>query len=223
VTQKFVKRLFDVIAAMFGLAILSPLLAIGIALVKLEDGGPIFYRGIRVGLNGKLFRMYKLRTMVPNAESLGGSVTASDDHRITKAGQTLRKYKFDEIPQLINVLTGDMSIVGPRPEVTEYVDRYDAYERQILSVRPGITDWASIRFIHEEELYRGSSDPEALYESVTRPQKIALGIKYVRNHSLRTDISIIFETLRLLIRPSSYLVVSLHTNSQDEPVRPPAA
>jgi lipopolysaccharide/colanic/teichoic acid biosynthesis glycosyltransferase len=138
------KRLFDIIFSLFGLIVLFPLLFALAILIKREDGAPVFYRGVRVGQYGKPFRIFKFRTMVVNAENIGGPSTADDDPRITGIGKFIRKYKLDELPQLINVLKGEMSVVGPRPEVPFYVNMFTEEEKAILSVRPGITDWASL-------------------------------------------------------------------------------
>lgn len=134
-------------------------------------GGPVFYRGVRVGRNGKLFRIYKFRTMVVNAEKIGGSSTADDDPRITRIGKFIRKHKLDELPQLINVLKGEMSFVGPRPEVQHYVNMYTAEEKAMLSVKPGITDWASLWNSDEGAILAGSPDPEKTYMEEIRPEK----------------------------------------------------
>ena len=141
------KRTFDLMAASVGLVILSPLLLVIACAVRCDTRGPVFYRGVRTGLNGIPFRIIKFRTMVPDAESLGGKVTARDDARVTRVGRVLRRYKLDELPQLINVIKGDMSVVGPRPEVSEYTALYTDEEHVILSVRPGITDYASIELV----------------------------------------------------------------------------
>jgi lipopolysaccharide/colanic/teichoic acid biosynthesis glycosyltransferase len=169
--------------------------------IKREDGGPVFYPAPRVGKDGKPFRMYKFRTMVVNADRIGGPSTAADDPRLTRVGHSIRKYKLDEIPQLINVVRGDMSLVGPRPEVQHYVDMYSPEERQILSVRPGITDWASIRYRNEGDILLGSDDPEQAYMEKIRPGKIRLGLEYVRRQSLWTDIKILAQTARALFVP----------------------
>ena len=149
----------------------------------MEDSGPIFYRGERVGRDGKLFRIYKFRTMVVDAEKLGGPSTADDDPRITKIGRHLRKYKLDELPQLMNVFKGEMSFVGPRPEVQHYVDMFTEEEKAILNVRPGITDWASLWNPDEGALLKGSKDPEREYMEKIRPQKLKLQLRYVKEKS----------------------------------------
>jgi lipopolysaccharide/colanic/teichoic acid biosynthesis glycosyltransferase len=169
-------------------------------LIKKEDGGPVFYRGVRVGKDSKLFKIFKFRTMVVNAEKIGGPSTADDDPRITKVGNFIRKHKLDELPQLINVLKGEMSFVGPRPEVQYYVDMFSEEERAILTVRPGITDWASIWNPDEGAMLAGSLDPEMTYMETIRPEKIRLQLKYAGERSFWSDIKIIFETLWTIVR-----------------------
>ena len=185
--------------ATIALVVVAPLLALAAVMAKLSSRGPVFYRGTRVGLNGELFPMLKFRTMVVDAESLGGSATAADDPRITRFGKFLRRYKFDELPQLFNVLLGDMSLVGPRPEVEKYVNLYSPEEKAILTVRPGITDWASIWNSNEAAVLEGSRDPERTYEELIRPTKLALQILYVRDHSFFVDLKILFHTAVKLI------------------------
>jgi lipopolysaccharide/colanic/teichoic acid biosynthesis glycosyltransferase len=192
--KDWAKRVFDIIVAAIGLVLLAPTLALIALMVKLRSAGPALYRGTRVGLGGKLFSMLKFRTMVVNAESLGGSATAADDQRLTSIGKFLRRYKLDELPQLLNVLAGDMSLVGPRPEVQKYVGLYSPEEQAILSVRPGITDWASIWNSNEAAVLEGSRDPEKAYEELIRPTKITLQLLYVRNHSLLMDLKILLHT-----------------------------
>lgn len=167
-------------------------------LIKKEDGGPVFYRGVRVGRYGKLFRIFKFRSMVVNADKIGGSSTPGDDPRITKVGSFLRKYKLDELPQLINVLLGDMSFAGPRPQVQWAVDLYTEKEKRLLAVRPGITDYASIKFRNEAGILKGSTDPDKDYLEKIAPEKLRLGLEYVDNISLLTDIKIIFATIKSL-------------------------
>lgn len=194
-----VKRLFDFLFSFFGLLVLSPLLLGVVVLVKKEDGAPILYSGNRVGLHGQTFRMHKFRTMVLNADKIGGSSSADDDPRITRIGKKLRKYKLDELPQLFNVLKGEMSFVGPRPEVPFYVNMFTEQEKQILTVRPGITDWASLWNSDEGAILAGSPDPEKTYLEKIRPEKIRLQLKYVQEHSLFTDLTIIIRTLLKII------------------------
>ena len=197
------KRLFDIICSSLGVILLSPVIIVIAAIILIEDRFPVFYRGVRVGRCGKLFRIYKYRSMVRNAESVGGDSTADDDPRITRIGKFLRKYKLDELPQLINVLKGDMSIVGPRPEIRKYVDQYNEEEKQILTVRPGITDWASIWNADEGALLAGAKDPDRAYEELIRPTKLKLQLKYVRERSFFTDMKIIFLTMLAVIQPES--------------------
>jgi len=190
------KRLFDIIFSFLGLIITSPVLAIIAFLIKLTSPGPVFYRGERIGKNGKIFRMFKFRSMVENAEEIGGPSTASDDPRLTKIGNFLKKYQLDEIPQLINVLHGDMGLVGPRPEVRLYIDMMSEEERKlILSVRPGMTDLASLWNFHEGEILKGSPDPEKTYLEKIRPEKIRLQMEYVKNRSFLLDLNIIIKTI----------------------------
>jgi lipopolysaccharide/colanic/teichoic acid biosynthesis glycosyltransferase len=198
-----IKRLFDLVCSAFGLLVLSPVLVVLSVLIKLEDGGPVLYRGVRVGRYGKRFRIFKFRTMVVNADKIGGPSTADDDARITPMGKFIRRFKLDELPQLINVWTGDMSLVGPRPEVPVEVDLYTEEERALLNVRPGITDYASIAFHNEGEILRGSPDPHQAYREKIRPEKIRLGLDYVKHHSLRLDLKIIFKTFSTLIATRS--------------------
>ncbi|MHB8449159.1 MAG: sugar transferase, partial [Mycobacteriales bacterium] len=177
------------------LAAATPLwVAISLA-IKLEDGGPVFYRGLRVGKDGELFRMWKFRTMVVDAESLGGSSTPDDDPRLTRIGRSLRRSKLDELPQLLNVLAGDMSLVGPRPQVFWDVQRYTPDERRILEVKPGMTDWASLAFRNEGEILCGSVNPDEAYDRLIRPEKLRLELAYRDLMSPITDIKIIARTV----------------------------
>ncbi|MGB6482880.1 MAG: sugar transferase [Candidatus Acidiferrales bacterium] len=190
------KRLFDVTLAVTGLFLLWPLLLAIATAVRLDSSGPALYRGSRAGRGGKPFFILKFRTMVIGADKLGGPSTASDDPRITRLGKLLRKYKLDEFPQLINVLKGDMSLVGPRPEVLSEVQTYSVEERELLTVRPGITDWASLRFRDEGRILEGSPDPHQAYREKIRPEKIKLGLQYVHQRSFRTDLRILIETIK---------------------------
>jgi lipopolysaccharide/colanic/teichoic acid biosynthesis glycosyltransferase len=199
------KRLIDISSSLMGLITLWPLLLwIGIR-IKNEDGGPVFYRGERVGFRGKFFHIFKFRTMVADAEKLGASSTSDDDTRITRIGRFLRKYKLDELPQLINVFIGDMSIVGPRPQVQWAVDLYSPSEREILNVRPGITDLASLFFANEGEILKGSFDPDIDYLKKIHPEKIRLSLEYVRNQSLWGDMKIILRTILVVLRCSEVM------------------
>ena len=193
------KRLFDFTISAIALVLLSPLLLIIAIVVRITSPGPALYSGKRVGLQGKIFKMHKFRTMVVDAEKLGGSCTYEGDPRITRTGNWLRKFKLDELPQLFNVLVGEMSLVGPRPEVQEYVEMFSPEERAILSVRPGITDWASIWDRDEAKALAGSPDPERTYREVIRPEKIRLQLEYVRRRSFLTDLTILLETVKVLV------------------------
>ena len=192
------KRVFDLLAATAGLILLGPLLLLLALWIKLGSPGPVFYRGQRAGRGGKPFRIFKFRTMVVNADKIGGPSSSADDPRITRIGGFLRRYKLDELPQLLNVFKGEMSFVGPRPEVLEEVHGYSDDERRLLSVRPGITDWASIKFRNEGEILRGSPDPHQTYREKIRPEKIRLGLEYVENHSFWTDCSILLRTMKVI-------------------------
>jgi lipopolysaccharide/colanic/teichoic acid biosynthesis glycosyltransferase len=192
------KRLFDILCSALGLLILSLVFLIVAVLIKKEDGGPVFFRGIRVGRHGKPFRMYKFRTMVVDAEKLGASSTAADDARITGIGKLLRRCKLDELPQLINVFKGEMSFVGPRPQVQWAVDLYGEREKALLTVRPGMTDYASIKFRNEAEILKGSDDPDKAYLEKIAPEKIRLGLEYVNHMSFWRDLMIIFMTIKAL-------------------------
>jgi lipopolysaccharide/colanic/teichoic acid biosynthesis glycosyltransferase len=190
------KRLFDIVLSFAGLLILSPLLLALALLVKLTDRGPVFYRQQRVGRDGSLFWIWKYRSMVVNAEKLGLSVTSGDDPRITPVGRFLRRWKLDELPQLWNVLRGDMSFVGPRPEVPRYVALYTEAQREILRLKPGITDLATLAFRDEEDLLRAvKEDREKFYIEHCVPRKIELNLEYARRANLWRDIVIIVRTL----------------------------
>jgi lipopolysaccharide/colanic/teichoic acid biosynthesis glycosyltransferase len=187
------KRVFDLMLSVLGLVVLTPLL-LGIFLwIKLTSPGPALYRARRVGCNGKLFSMYKFRSMVVNADRLGAGITAHDDLRVTPPGRVLRRTKLDELPQLFNVVKGDMSLVGPRPEDPRYVELYTPEQRQVLSIRPGITSWASIQFRNEEQLLSAGNVDE-LYRTQVMPQKLALELDYLARRSLGLDLIILFRT-----------------------------
>jgi lipopolysaccharide/colanic/teichoic acid biosynthesis glycosyltransferase len=195
------KRLFDFVASFFGLILLTPIFVLVALWIKLDSRGAIFFRQERVGFQGDLFRIHKFRTMVLDAEKKGKQITVGADSRITTVGVFLRKYKLDELPQLIDVLVGDMSLVGPRPEVPKYIDCYsDDEKHDVLSVKPGITDNASIGFRDENELLVSSDDPEATYINKVLPKKITLYRKYVRERSFFGDVAIIFKTIFLIIK-----------------------
>jgi lipopolysaccharide/colanic/teichoic acid biosynthesis glycosyltransferase len=194
------KRLFDVLLSFVGLLLVSPFLLLIAILIKLASPGPVLYRGVRVGQYRKPFCILKFRSMIVDAEHHGGSATAGDDPRLTSIGKFLRRYKLDELPQLFNVLKGEMSFVGPRPEVQKYVDRYSEDDKAILQLRPGITDWASIWNSNEAAVLEGSSDPEKSYEELILPTKIALQRKYLQDHACITDLKILFHTFAKLVQ-----------------------
>ncbi len=194
------KRLFDLFFSALGLIILSPVLLFIALRIKLESPGPALYQGTRVGMNGNLFKMNKFRTMVINADKIGGSSTPEDDPRITKVGHFLRRYKLDELPQLLNVFKGEMSFVGPRPQVKWAVDLYSEEERQVLTVRPGITDYASVRFPNEGEILKGSTDPDKDYMEKIHPEKMRLSLEYVRSRSMWVDLKVIAQTLAAIVK-----------------------
>ena len=193
------KRVFDLLGSFAGLLLLSPVLLLITLIVLVDSPGPVFFRQQRVGRYGKLFRIHKFRTMRINAENAGMQITVGDDPRITRSGQWLRRYKLDELPQLIDVLVGDMSFVGPRPEVPRYVDMYPSASRElVLSVRPGITDPASIQFRAESEMLSKAKDPEREYVESILPVKIELYEQYVRTRTFLGDIFIIFQTFKVI-------------------------
>jgi lipopolysaccharide/colanic/teichoic acid biosynthesis glycosyltransferase len=192
------KRTFDFSLASAGLLCLSPLFGLVAVLIKLDSDGPIFFRQERIGTRFRSFRIYKFRTMVREAAQRGGSITCGEDPRITRVGRFLRQTKIDELPQLINVLKGDMSIVGPRPELRQYVERFRDDYREILTVRPGMTDPASLKFRDEAAILGMSSDPIGLYVGSILPQKLNLGKEYVRRSSLLSDVLLIVKTVAAL-------------------------
>ncbi|MEU4692644.1 GNAT family N-acetyltransferase [Actinoplanes sp. NPDC023714] len=194
-----VKRAMDVAVATAVLTVTSPAALLVAWRIKREDGGPIFYKGTRIGRYGKPFAMLKFRSMVIDAARLGGPSTADDDPRLTAVGRTLRRWKLDELPQMWNVLIGEMSLVGPRPQVPSDVRRYTAEEMRLLDVRPGVTDWASIVFHDEGAILAGHEDVDRAYDDLIRPGKIALGLAYVENRGLGTDLKILGLTALALI------------------------
>jgi lipopolysaccharide/colanic/teichoic acid biosynthesis glycosyltransferase len=189
------KRTFDITASILALIIFSPIMLIMAIIIKLHDGGPVFYKAARTGINNVSFKMYKFRSMVMNADKIGAASTTLSDPRITPVGKFMRKYKIDELPQLINVLKGEMSIVGPRPEVKKFTDIFTEEEKAILSVKPGITDFASIWNANEAALLEGSEDPDKTFFEEIRPEKIRLQLKYVHEHNFLVDMKIIFHTI----------------------------
>lgn len=194
------KRLFDIIFSLLGLALAWPAILLIAVSIKRESPGPAFYLGQRVGQGGKEFPMFKFRSMVVNADKLGGLSTSGDDPRLTRMGKFLRSHNLDELPQLFNVLRGEMSFVGPRPEVPSEVARYDEETKKIiLSVKPGLTDLATLENLHEEEALRGAKDPHEAYRQLIQPQKLKLAKEYVRQKSFRLDIKILLKTLKSAI------------------------
>ncbi|MEI8195124.1 MAG: sugar transferase [Phycisphaerae bacterium] len=198
------KRSFDLLFSVFGLLLLWPLFLLAWLTIKLDDGGPALFRQIRIGQNGRPFRILKFRSMRIDLHENGPNITATGDVRITRAGQWLRHSKVDELPQLWNVLRGDMSFVGPRPEVPRYVDLYSRDQRAVLDLRPGITDEASIEFRDEEKLLAAASDPEQFYIEYCMPRKIALNLTYAQRANLSRDLGVILRTVsRVWLCPSS--------------------
>ena len=198
------KRLFDLAASAAGLLLLAPLFALAALLIKLDDGGPVFFRQERIGCRGRPFKIWKFRTMVPGAEMKGGQLTAAGDGRITRAGRLLRRAKLDELPQLLNVFLGEMSLVGPRPEVARYVALYSDEQRRVLEQVPGITDPASLKYRREDELLARSPDPEKIYCEEIMPDKIRRNLAYAARANLFTDFAVILGTIFRLGLPRLY-------------------
>ena len=198
--QLIAKRAMDIVLSACALAILWPLLLLIALAILIDDPGPVFYRQVRVGRNGKTFRIFKFRSMVMDADKKGLAITVGRDSRITRVGAVLRKTKLDELAQLLNVLFGQMSFVGPRPEVPKYVELYTPYQRQVLLVRPGITDYASIAYRNENDLLAGAPNPEAMYIEQIMPDKIELNMKYLREISPLADIRLILKTIVAVIK-----------------------
>lgn len=193
-------RLIDFIASLFGLIVLLPVFLLIAIWIKLDDRrGTVFYKQTRVGRNGIDFGLYKFRSMYADSDRLGLITVGGRDPRITRSGFYIRKYKLDELPQLINVLKGEMSMVGPRPEVRKYVDLYTEEQRRVLTVRPGITDYASIEYLDENTLLAQSADPDKTYIEEIMPAKIELNMKFINNPSLSEYLKIIFKTITAII------------------------
>lgn len=193
------KRLFDIAASGLGLICLSPLFAAVAIWIKCDSRGPVFYRQTRVGKDGRDFRLFKFRSMRPDSDKLGLITVGGRDPRVTRSGYYIRKYKLDEFPQLINVFLGDMSLVGPRPEVRKYVDMYSPQQLKVLKVRPGITSLASIRYRNENEILAAADDPDKAYVEQVMPDKLAIDLEYVRKANFWTDIKLIFSTFKEII------------------------
>jgi lipopolysaccharide/colanic/teichoic acid biosynthesis glycosyltransferase len=206
------KRAFDIVLSAAALIVLSPLLLVLTVLIRWQDG-PAFYRAPRVGRHGVPFEMVKFRSMVLDADRKGSSSTPDDDPRMTPLGRWMRRYKIDELPQFWNVLRGDMSVVGPRPQVSWAVERYTEAERLVLDVRPGITDPASLRFANEGEILRGHADPDAAYFELIHPEKMRLSIDYVKHRSFIGDLRIIAATIAAAL--------GYHIAAGSEPLRDP--
>lgn len=194
------KRIFDIVSSLVVLLLLSPFFILLAIAIVVDSRGGVFYRQIRVGRNGREFGLYKFRSMVSNADKKGELTVGKKDSRITRVGAFIRKYKLDEFPQLINIIKGDMSIVGPRPEVPRYVNLYSQEQKKVLSVRPGLTDFASLEYINENELLGKSADPERTYINEIMPAKLELNLKYIREQGMLTDLKIIFRTLFKIFR-----------------------
>jgi len=193
------KRLFDIFFSIVGLTILLPLFLVIALVIAIESKGGVFYLQHRVGKNNIDFKLYKFRTMFVNSDKSGLITVGMRDSRITKVGYILRKYKFDELPQLLNVLQGSMSFVGPRPEVRKYVELYNDTQLKVLKVKPGITDYASIEYSNENELLGNASDPDQLYVEVIMPAKLSLNLKYIDEISIATDVKLILQTIKKII------------------------
>ena len=194
------KRLFDIVCSLIGLIILLPVFMLISIWIMMDSSGGIFYRQVRVGRDNKDFHLLKFRTMRTGSDKKGLLTVGGRDPRITRSGYFLRKYKLDELPQLINVLKGDMSLVGPRPEVRRYVDMYSQEQKQVLTVLPGITDYASIEYSNENEILGRAADPEKTYVEEIMPAKLQLNMKYIREKGLGTDLKIIFKTIFKILR-----------------------
>ena len=193
------KRAFDIVVALVGLVFFSPLMLIIAVFIKLDSPGSVFYRAPRVGKGGRPFRMYKFRTMVADADKIGPAITVDKDPRITRMGAHLRRSRLDEIPQLIDVLRGEMSMVGPRPEAPYYVEKYSPEQREVLMVKPGMTAPAQIAFRHEEEALSNAETLEDEYMSVILPPKLAMDLQYIEQQSLSLDLKILFQTAWVLL------------------------
>lgn len=190
-----VKRCFDIFASFIGLLLLLPVFIVISIIIVLDSKGGVFYRQVRVGKNNVDFKLYKFRSMATGSDKKGLLTVGGKDSRVTRSGYYIRKYKLDELPQLLNVLFGDMSLVGPRPEVRKYVEMYNAEQLKVLSVKPGITDYASIEYSNENELLAKSSEPEKTYIEEIMPAKLLLNQKYISEQGLLTDLRIIFKTI----------------------------
>jgi lipopolysaccharide/colanic/teichoic acid biosynthesis glycosyltransferase len=206
--RRYGKRLLDLFCAIAGLIVLSPLLLVVTLAVKCGSKGPALFGQARIGRGGKTFKIWKFRSMVSGAETMGPLITASGDTRVTGIGRYLRRWKLDELPQLWNVLIGDMSFVGPRPELPFYVRDYTPEQRQVFAVRPGITDPAALEYRHEEEILAKAADRERFYREVVLPRKLTLNLEYIRNLSFRYDLTLILRTLGAIFRRPASTTIS---------------
>ena len=195
-----IKRLFDIGISLIALIMLLPLFILIAIAIKINSRGSAFYKQTRVGKDGNEFELFKFRTMYINSDRAGLLTIGSKDYRITSVGYWLRKYKLDELPQLLNVLKGDMSFVGPRPEVRKYVNLYTPAQLRVLSVKPGVTDWASIKYFDENDILAGSDDPEDMYINVIVPSKISKNLEYIDNQDLFMDLKIILSTIKRIFQ-----------------------
>ncbi|RRJ89571.1 sugar transferase [Paenimyroides tangerinum] len=193
------KRIFDIVSSGIGLLFLSPIFLFLAIWIKMDSKGPVFYKQVRVGKNNKDFKIFKFRSMRMGADKLGLITVGGRDPRVTNSGYYIRKYKLDELPQLINVFIGDMSVVGPRPEVRKYVDLYTKDQRKVLTVKPGITDIASIKYRNENELLEKADDPDKMYIEVIMPDKLKYNLEYIDKQSFFFDLKLIFWTFKEII------------------------
>ena len=193
--NEIIKRIFDFFASLFGIIILSPILIVVSIAIKLDSPGKVFFLQKRIGKNENEFNIYKFRTMVSNAEALGSQITIGKDNRITRVGEFIRKYKIDELPQLFNVIKGDMSLVGPRPEVSKYVQLYTKEQRKVFNVKPGITDLASLKYNDENDILGKVDNPEEYYINVVMQDKLNLNLEYIDKNNIFFDISLILKTI----------------------------
>ena len=212
-----IKRLFDLVVSGIGLILLAPVFLLVALSIKLDSSGPIFYQGDRIGKDGVPFKIFKLRTMVLHADQMGSALTCGQDPRVTRIGRFLRKWKIDELPQLINVVHGEMSLVGPRPESPGYVRHYTQTQRQVLAVKPGITGLSQVKYRHEEALLQRCRDLEAEYLSVIMPRKLELDLAYVRDQSLALDLALIGQTVACLFRKERLLNWTLRATKVGKP------
>ena len=195
----FFKRIFDLLSALIVIIVFSPLLILLSVWIAFDSKGGVFYKQERVGKNGKLFNLLKFRSMRPNADR-AGQLTVGGDNRVTKVGRFIRKYKLDELPQLFNIVKGEMSVVGPRPEVPKYVDMYSEEQKKVLLALPGLTDFASIEYLDEQKILGAADNPEKIYIEEVMPAKLELNLKYIKERNFWLDIGLIFKTIFSIFR-----------------------